>query len=168
MESCSGTAQPAILSRPAVPGPVVQTNPIPSGRDGARRTDKPNSRPPDGQARARLEPIARNKPNCPKRGTAAVSAAAAFGSSHLSSIPSFHHSSPVPIRCSGILGWRPEKRGFGAPARCVVGTWHVAVWVFGAKTRVMRLYKQTQFAGRRTEAGGTDRAKQSQFPADTE
>ncbi len=28
---------------------------------------------------------------------------------------------------SGILGWRPEKRGSGAPARCAFGTWHVAV-----------------------------------------
>ena len=37
--------------------------------------------------------------------------------------------------CSGILGWRPEKRGSGAPAWCVFGTWHVAGWIFGAKTR---------------------------------
>ncbi len=37
--------------------------------------------------------------------------------------------------CSGILGWRPQKRGFGAPAPCVFGTWHVAVWILGAKTR---------------------------------
>ncbi len=35
---------------------------------------------------------------------------------------------------SGILGWRPEKRSSGAPARCVFGTWHVAVWIFRAKT----------------------------------
>ncbi len=28
--------------------------------------------------------------------------------------------------CSGILGWRPERRGSGASARCVFGTWHVA------------------------------------------
>jgi hypothetical protein len=40
--------------------------------------------------------------------------------------------------CSGVLGWRPEKRGSGAPARCVLGTWHVAIWIFGAKTRVVR------------------------------
>jgi hypothetical protein len=38
--------------------------------------------------------------------------------------------------CSGILGWRPEKRGFGAPARHGFGTWHVAIWIFGAKTGV--------------------------------
>ncbi len=36
---------------------------------------------------------------------------------------------------SGILGWRPEKRVFGTLALCVFGTWHVAVWIFGAKTR---------------------------------
>ena len=60
-------------------------------------TNKPNLPPPDGQARPWLEPIAPNKPNCPKRGTEAVSAVAASGSPHYSSIPSFHHSSPMPI-----------------------------------------------------------------------
>jgi hypothetical protein len=50
-------------------GPVVQTNPIPPGRDGAHRTNKPNLPLPDGQARPWLDPIAPNKPNCPKRGT---------------------------------------------------------------------------------------------------
>ena len=38
---------------------------------------------------------------------------------------------------SGLPGWRPEKRGFGARARCVFGTWHVAGWIFGPKTRVV-------------------------------
>jgi hypothetical protein len=54
-------------------GPVVQTNPIPPGHDGARRTNKPNSPAPDGQAKSWLEPILPNKANCPKRGTEAVS-----------------------------------------------------------------------------------------------
>jgi hypothetical protein len=43
------------------------------------------------------ETIMRNKPDRPKRGTEAVSAVAAFASPHYSSIPSFHHSSPMPI-----------------------------------------------------------------------
>jgi hypothetical protein len=38
----------------------------------------------------------------------------------------------------GILVFRaggPKKRGFGARARRVFGTWHVAVWISGARTR---------------------------------
>ena len=38
-----------------------------------------------------------NKPNFPKRGTEAVSAVAAVESAHYSNIPSFHHSSAMPI-----------------------------------------------------------------------
>ncbi len=37
---------------------------------------------------------------------------------------------------SGLLVWRPEQCGFGGDAPCVFGTWHVAVWIFGPKTRV--------------------------------
>jgi hypothetical protein len=50
-----------------------------------------------------------------------------------------HEEFRIPFRacvvfwCSGVLGWRREKRGLGTPAPCVFGTWHVAVWVFGAR-----------------------------------
>ncbi len=58
---------------------------------------------------------------------------------------------------SGILVFwagAPENAVLGAPARCVFGTWHVAVWIFGAKTRGIK----------GTACGGaTDYAKQSQF-----
>jgi hypothetical protein len=47
----------------ALRGPVVQTNPIPLGRDGARRTNRPNLPPPDKQAGPSPDPIVRNKPN---------------------------------------------------------------------------------------------------------
>jgi hypothetical protein len=43
--------------------PVVQTNPIPPGRGGTRRTNKPNLPPLDGQAGPWLELIVPNKPN---------------------------------------------------------------------------------------------------------
>jgi hypothetical protein len=65
----SRTNKPNLAGRPPRPaasglrGPVVQTNPIPPGRAGARRTNKPNSPLPDGQARPWLEPIAPNKAN---------------------------------------------------------------------------------------------------------
>jgi hypothetical protein len=53
----SCTNKPNLAGRPLRPAasalraPVAQTNPIPPGRDGARRTNKPNLPPPDGQAR---------------------------------------------------------------------------------------------------------------------
>jgi hypothetical protein len=96
----SGTNKPNLAGRPPRPaasglhGPVVQTKPIPRGRDVARRTNKPNLPSPHGQASPWLERIAPNKPNCPKRGTEAVSGVAAFGSPI---IPVFHHSSPMRI-----------------------------------------------------------------------
>jgi len=67
---------------------VLQTNPIPPGRDEARRTNKPNLPPPDGQAGPWLEPIAPNKPNSSRGG---------LREPHYSSIPSFHHSNPMAI-----------------------------------------------------------------------
>src|SRR3974390_3829731 len=60
------------------------------------------------------------------------------GTAFLREKPRIPFRACVVFWCSGILGRRPEKRGFGAPAPCVFGTWHVAVWIFGAKTRGAR------------------------------
>jgi hypothetical protein len=53
---------------------------------------------------------------------------------------------------SGILGWRPQERGSWHRGVCLFGTWHVAIWIFGAKTRVVNL-------------SIADCAKRTQFPA---
>src|SRR3974390_1699110 len=58
------------------------------------------------------------------------------GTAFLREIPRIPFRACVVFWCSGILGRHPEKRGFGAPAPYVSGTWHVAVLIFGAKTRL--------------------------------
>ncbi len=93
-----------------------------------------------------------NKPNCPKRGTEAASAVAAFGSPHCSSIPSFHHSSPLPIlpnkaNSPGGAGLScTNKPNLACPAaRRGVAMNKQSQLAGGAKWDAVRLYKQTQF-----------------------
>jgi hypothetical protein len=74
--------------------PIVRNKPNSAGRDAARRTNKPNLPLPDGQARPWSGPIAPKKPNCPRRGTEAMSVVAAFGSPIIPVFHHSHHSSP--------------------------------------------------------------------------
>ncbi len=53
----------------------------------------------------------------------------------------FLREKPRPPVPAGVAFWSswpaPQKRGLGVPVPYVFGTWHVAVWIFGPKTRVV-------------------------------
>jgi hypothetical protein len=113
------TKRPCGSGTPAE-GPVAQTNPIgrnesyetkPIGPPGRCRVGRPtHSLSLRAGSTKNRGPIVQNKPNCPKRGTEAVSAGVAVKSPHYCSFPLFQHSNRQCWAGRGL-----EDGGHGVP-----------------------------------------------------
>jgi hypothetical protein len=140
-------------------GAIVRNKPKPGkvGASGGRNAGEPICRtnPIPRRSRVGRGANARNKPNLPgaamqnkanSRQVVVVQTNPISGGrdTHYSSIPSFHHSRPMPVVPNKAKG-------------CQLGTWHVAVWISGPKTQVP---PGGGLSRRRT---GTKCAKRTQF-----